>query len=228
MEHLWNIAAVMLFSGILGGLVNFVLGTSAEEVPMAFWKHIAVGVAASFMVPLFLNMISADLIDKIRGANNNAADYSKLFVLAGFCLVASISSRRFIQSISARLLQEVQSANRKSNEAKEDAAEARAAVAPLIEEQAVEDIKLSAVQAPLESVRDLSEEELLVLNAMIRSSYTLRSLTGIATDSGLSRHVVNLTLSSLIGKDLVGQSTTSKGAPLWFPTATGRTLISNN
>src|SRR6185437_10161032 len=100
MNPLFAIAIVMFLAGLLGGLVNFFLAETAVEKPLTWWQHTIIGVTASFMVPLFLNMISGDLIDKIIATS----DYSKLFVLADFCLVAAVSSRAFIRSLSERVL----------------------------------------------------------------------------------------------------------------------------
>lgn len=225
MCDLWNIALVMLAAGTLGGLVNSFLTDPTDEKPLEWWKHIAVGVAASFMVPLFLNMISGDLIDKIRGIDGKAPDYSKLFVLAGFCLVAAVSSRAFIRSLSERVLQQVKSAAKEATEAKAEAADAKAAVAPLIEVEDASDT-LSALAASKEPVTDA--EELAVLKAMTQSSYSLRSITGLAKDSKLTKAVVNSTLSSLIGKGLASQTVNSKEQPRWFPTQEGRTLANDS
>ena len=124
MSPLYEIALVMLVSGTLGGLVNYYLTDQQDEKQLTWWQHAFVGVVAAFIVPLFLNMASGDLIDKIRGVDGKAPDPSKLFVLAGFCLVAAASSRAFIRSLSERVLQEVRSAKKKAEAAQEQAAEA--------------------------------------------------------------------------------------------------------
>ena len=223
MCHLWNIAIVMLVSGTLGGIVNSFLADPADGKPLNWWKHVAIGIAAAFIVPLFLNMISGDLIDKIRGSDGRPSDYSKLFVLAGFCLVAAISSRKFIQSISDRVLQEVKAANKNAAEAKVDAAEAKAVVAPLVEDEAPDTMDALKVS----SLPITAANELAILKAMSTSSYPLRSITGIAKDSGLSKDVVNSTLSSLIGKGLVQQGTNTNGQPRWFLSSDGRKIAND-
>jgi len=222
------IFVLMLTSGVLGGLVNSFLSDPSDERPLHWFKHIVVGVAASFMVPLFLNMISGDLIDKIRGSSTGQPDYSKLFVLAGFCLVAAVSSRTFIRTISDKVLQQVKEANRKADEAKVDAATAMAVVEPMVEAEADADVTdtLDALKASPAPVT--SENESKVLKAMTRSSYSLRSITGIARDCGLSRSLVNITLSSLISKGLVQQGIGTSGQPRWFAAPEGRKLVEDD
>ena len=104
------ITEVMLLSGALGGLVNGFLSEAPETARLAWWKHVVIGITAAFMVPLFLAMISADLIDKIRGTAGQAGNPVLLLNLAGFCLVAAVSSRAFIGSLTERLMREVRDA----------------------------------------------------------------------------------------------------------------------
>jgi hypothetical protein len=65
--------------------------------------------------------ISSSLIESIRGNGDSGVEYSRLFVLAGFCLVAAVSSRAFIRSISERLLQDVRTAKKSAEQAEKDA-----------------------------------------------------------------------------------------------------------
>lgn len=237
--QLWVIGIVMFVAGMLGGIVNYFLSDPAEERPMPWWKHATIGVAAAFMVPLFLNMISGDLIDKIRGTNGSLADYSKIFVLAGFCLAASVSSRAFIGSMSHRLLQAVKSANEKSSDAKElaeeakveavyataRAAEAKAVVDPLIEEDEKQ-IDTGHLMMPASMMESTpTKDELDVLKAMIGSGFTMRSLSGISKDSGVPKERVNSAISTLLQSELIGQTMSNNGQPRWYPTPKGRAAL---
>lgn len=227
MCNLIIIALVMLASGALGGLVNFFLADPIDESPLSWQKHMTVGIAAAFMVPLFLNMISGDLIDKIQGTAQSPSDYSKLFVLAGFCLVAAVSSRAFIHSMSERILQQVKSANKKASEAKEDAADAKAAVAPLVEEDESDDVDALVVPSDTVDKNSNVDVEEITLKAMTNSSYSLRSISGISKETGLPKAFVNAALSSLISKGFVSQSLNSKGQLRWFATQEGRAKSSS-
>ncbi|HLA36749.1 MAG TPA: YEATS-associated helix-containing protein [Rhodocyclaceae bacterium] len=237
MDPLISIAAVMFASGALGGLVNYFISDTNEEKQLTWWQHVFVGVVAAYIVPLFLNMASGDLIDKIRGVDGKAPDYSRLFVLAGFCLVAAASSRAFIRSLSERILQEARAANRKADEAKEQAAEAQATVAPLVED----DVPTSVVSVAEESAAreviarseapriELSELERKVLKAMADSGFSMRSMTGIARDSAMSRVHVSTTLNSLIAKGLVLQGkSSSSDQPRWSLSSVGRVTANDS
>jgi hypothetical protein len=230
MEPLFWIAIVMLASGALGGLVNFYTADASHEKALTWWQHVFVGIVAAFIVPLFLSMASGDLIDKIQGVDGKAPDYSRLFVLAGFCLVAAASSRAFIRSLSDRVLQEVRAANRKADEAIEQAAEAQAAVAPLVEDEQPGTVRKSSDEGTARDIGsqavgnepDLSDEEKKVLRAMAASRFSLRSITGIADESDLDKAKVGLALSSLSAKQLVNQAKISKsGESRWSLSSIG-------
>jgi hypothetical protein len=101
----WIELTIMLGAGVFGGVVNYYLA-KPDEVPRPdLRRSVVVGIAASFLVPLFLNMISSDLMDQIRNG-----DASKAFVLVGFCLIAAISSAAFIRTLSDRVLDQAKKA----------------------------------------------------------------------------------------------------------------------
>ena len=250
MQPLVDIALVMLLAGALGGIVNYFLADPEQEKRLVWWQHVLVGVTASFMVPLFLNMISGDLIDKIRGTADKAGDYSKLFVLAGFCLVAAVSSRAFIRSLSEKVLQEMkkkveavsktaekavekaESANVQATAAFADATEARQAVAPFVEEEAsapeIEDSlsprEVISLQRALIPPEIPSKDEVSVLRAIRESGLSLRSMTGISNDSSLPKSAVNAVISRLLSKGLIGETIGKTGQPRWFVTQAGRAV----
>ncbi len=219
---MWQIAAVMLGSGVLGGIINFLITDPAQERPLKWWQHVTVGIGAAFMVPLFLNMISSGLIDDIRGANDSPSDPAELFVLAGFCLVAAVSARAFIRTLSNRLLQEVRDAKQTAQDAKEDAAEAQRVVAPLVEQDVTEAEAGTDDQAPKRVASTLSPEELRALSALAHSSFSMRSLTGLARDAQLDKTVVNSVLSNLLAQGLIAQTQSKNGQPRWYLTPLGR------
>lgn len=246
MEPLLDIALVMLVTGAFGGLVNYFIADPEQEKPLQWWKHIVIGIVASFMVPLFLNMISGDLIDKIRGVDGKLGDYSKLFVLAGFCLVAAVSSRAFIRTLTDKVLQEVRSAKKKAEDASQkadqavvqaetatkeasaatlDANVARQAVAPFVEDDATEDAEVSgqiAFRASAE-MSQLSDNERAVLKALKTGTFALRSMSGIAKDAGLEKSAASTAITTLLAKELIGETIGSKsGQPRWFLTKSGR------
>jgi predicted transcriptional regulator len=180
------------------------------------------------MVPLFLNMISSGLIDAIRGTSEQTPDVAKLFVLAGFCLVAAVTSRAFIRSLSERVLREARNATKEAKEAKEQAVEAKNIAVDSSAEPELISESYASTDAWQEQEAHLSPDERAVLTAMTNTRFGLRSISGLAKDTGLDKETVNTVLSSLVSQGLVGQGLTSKGNPRWYATDIGRTVLALN
>jgi hypothetical protein len=110
------VVLIMLGAGILGGTVNFYLAKPDDVPPPNVARSVVVGTAASLLVPLFLNMISSELVNNII----KGGDGTKPFVLLGFCLVAAISSTAFIRTLSDRVLDQAKQATKAAQEARAD------------------------------------------------------------------------------------------------------------
>ena len=97
----------MILGGAAGGLASWVLAPADEQeggVRFGIIGYVSVGVVAAFVVPLFLSMAQRELISPEAGADIEAGD---IFIFVGFCIIAGLSARAFIQTISDRLLVEV-------------------------------------------------------------------------------------------------------------------------
>jgi len=213
----------MIAAGLLGGAVNHFLSQETNPGQEYFGRSLWVGMAASFMVPLFLNMISSNLIDSIHGNATTPGDKSKLLVFAGFCLVAAISSRAFIRTLSDRVLREAKEAKETALQAKAEVADMQSAIEPIVaketEAEAPSEISsASAVQTSLEA------DEKAILQVLADGRWTLRSLSGIAKEAKLEKNTAAQLLHGLGKKGLVGMRISDKG-PRWFITETGRATI---
>mgnify|MGYP001465356248 CR=1 FL=1 len=231
-DYVLQISLVMLVSGFVGGLINFILAGPEQDRVLPWWKHVVVGIGASFLVPLFLQMISSDLISRISGADGKKSDASALLVLTGFCLVASISARGFISSMSKRLLQELervkadaqnaaqqaQSAAQQAQVAERKAEAAQSVVAPLVEPEEGEPTQESVAVGSAPA----SDDERRVLEALEVSRFRLRSAGGIAGDSKLSNEKVDEALSSLAARGLVAKGQSLTGQARWYLAAAKR------
>ena len=92
---------IMLFAGLLGGIANYFLSERSGALSLkGLFKYAVLGIVAALTVPLFLNMISSDLLAMAK------ARPIDLFVFGGFCLLFVLFSRRAVEGISARLRQQ--------------------------------------------------------------------------------------------------------------------------
>lgn len=180
---LLTITSVMLAAGAVGGLVNWFLSDAPKSTRLAWWKHIIIGITASFMVPLFLTMISADLIDKIRGVGQPQGNPALLLNLAGFCLVASVSSRAFIGSLTERLMREVRDAREQAEAATATAEQARQRAADATEAALTAQSDAETAQALARA--QVAEEASAELPAVALDSPSPRQRSGPPPGAGL-------------------------------------------
>jgi len=112
------ILAIMVAAGFSGGLVNWAMTRSDGSDDRPWWSHVLTGIAAAFLVPLFLHFVSSDLLAKLLNQKSESLTLSGL-IYTGFCLVAAISSKAFIESVSKRVLQMAEQAKKTADEAKD-------------------------------------------------------------------------------------------------------------
>ncbi len=221
------IAVLLVLSGILGGSINFYLSEQSDDRRLKIWQHWIIGVGASFMVPLFLNMSSSNLVSEILTAGDLASKSAHLLVLGGFCLVASISSRAFITSMSQRILREAREAKEQAQLAQEDAAEAQATVEPFVEA----DVQFTGSlpeMGPADiggaAAGGLDDNERRVACVIRDSRFTLRAFGGIRDDARLSDEQTHEALTALQVRGLVAERKTPKGFTKWYLTDQGRRI----
>ncbi|ARS38551.1 hypothetical protein CA265_02180 [Sphingobacteriaceae bacterium GW460-11-11-14-LB5] len=104
----------MICSGGFGGYLNYLHNFDTLDKDsgdkIGRFKYILLGIGAAFLVPAFLKMISSNL--SISDDNN---DY---LIFAGFCLIAAIFSRRFINTIGEKILEAAKNAEKSAQESK--------------------------------------------------------------------------------------------------------------
>ncbi len=187
------IVLIMAVGGLAGGGLNYAL-LKKDDPEKSAWRSFLGGLVASFAVPVFLNMISSNLIDSIRGNSTIPADPAKLFILLGFCLVAAVSSKAFISTISDRILNETK-ATRK--EVKQIKSEVEPIVAKETEAEPGESKGKLAMFFTSTTRKNATDEEKAVLNALVRGNFTFRSITGLSTDVPLDRKRLSQVLKSM-------------------------------
>lgn len=227
---------VMIVAGLLGGLINFYLVTgdvAAEgdkgknglkkslSIGDNLIKSLIIGVGASFLVPLFLNMISSNLLESSK------QDASKLLVFAGFCLIASISSKAFITTLSDRILNEAKAARVEAKEAKKVVEQVKPKVDALTAKEtesfpSSDEEMIAAAKTPI----TLGKNEKGVLEALGNPKYTFRFRAGIANEKNIPLGEMDSILSELIEKKgLVARTLGRNNRELLYLTENGRRAL---
>jgi hypothetical protein len=170
----WGIV-IMIVAGILGGMVNLALNESSRQD--WFWT-IIVSTGAALLIPVFLRTISSQLLSGILVVPDpadqaaTAALYENRLVFFGFCLLAALSSRAFIQGLTEKVLSNLKKSQEglqerqnelegKVNQTDERAKELETKTAEnsLIVETAAEAIGLKSGRAPVHRAKQLTPIE---------------------------------------------------------------------
>jgi fluoride ion exporter CrcB/FEX len=197
------VVIIIILSGILGGIANFFIVETPKKSTdkKSIWGYIVLGVVAAFTVPLFLNMISSNLLE--IGQSN----YLVLFVFCGFCLVAAVFSKSFLENMYSKVMQQV-------NKVKDEVQE-------LKEQESEPELTDSSITESKRQDSELSESERKVLFAFGVGKYSYRSFSGIKNETNLEKGIVRECLDSLVSKALLAQD----NQRLWYLTTLGKRLL---
>mgnify|MGYP001183775162 FL=1 len=230
MDHTLKLLLVMVASGLLGGVVNFIYSYSNGRKKMVQFvdllKSMITGVAAALLIPIFLNTISSNIVKE------SETDDGKLLVFAGFCVIAAVSSKAFIKAISGRVLERV-------NRIEEDVQAVKSEVKPMVlkhsefdeakrrKEKA--DGRNSPVQANSagETVPD-ETKSIKVLEKLADSDYAFRSIEGLARDVNMEPEQVQECLEHCVSSGLAGQIENSLGVRFYITEDGQSHLLSYN
>lgn len=199
----------MIGSGALGGLASYLSVDVAADEKHPILKRVGLGMAAAFIVPLFLNMISSAILINAEQAPTN------YLVFAGFCIVAAFSSKSFITSISKNILDKIDSVEKKQQDMASD-------IEPIItketEPEPDEQISLKTLE--------VNSEENKILKALANPKFSRRYLSGIEKETGIEDIKAVYHLISLREKGLI-HSKKGKRLDLYWLTSLGRDYISS-
>lgn len=229
-SHLWTVLWISLGSGSFGGVINYFFldsptpNTDATATVKEYWfykmiKSIIIGVGASFVVPLFLQTISSELIDKCK------TDSKQFFVYAGFCLLAAIFSRRFLDSVAEQALKVAKKTDQKVNNAIESAKEAQEEASLIAnkltepdegEERIEDDLEISDPDFIEKARTDVKS----ILKILTGSKYVFRTSKGIAKEISSDDKIVELILEEMEGLGLA-RKVIKEDKVLWAPTELG-------
>jgi hypothetical protein len=204
--------AIILAAGVLGAYCRKIFdGAGEEDKP---FPHIVVpGIVAAALVPLFLSIGQSDLFQKLLDGTKTVHN---AFVLFGFCLLAAVTARSFVESLAKEALQTARDAQTKAAAAKDTAEGTRDVLAEHAENQ---DLPLEkGAQDQSEALRDagVSGQQEVVLKSLLEGSYVRRSVTGIARETGLTKDSVRNALQDLIIKDLVVERESKRTGALLY------------
>lgn len=210
------ILGIMVLAGILGGVANFFLSDrQGELVPRDWIKYAILGVIAALTVPLFLNMISSNLLEAAR---TRPVDF---FVFAGFCLIYVVASRRAFENAAHKLLSQLDQIKRDVSHLKQQKHEASPS-APVKEEAPVA-VEAAAKSEPAKEV--LSYNDVEILRAIAEENYVYGNLAGLTDKTGLGRDLVSNRLTVLKSLGIIETRISDKNVLHWYVSPRGKQML---
>ncbi|MEA5460652.1 YEATS-associated helix-containing protein [Arcicella sp. LKC2W] len=117
--NFWAIITFIIVSGVIGGCVNYYYNLKKDSEGNdgnTLFRSVIVGIGASIIVPIFLEITQSRILD---GLQNHKLNDCILFI--SFCVLAAITSTRFISTVSDSVLNRVSKAEDTAKEAKQKA-----------------------------------------------------------------------------------------------------------
>jgi len=219
-NHIFILATVMLLAGIFGGLVNYYLYGDKDPDAESLPRFLVVGVGASFLVPVVLDMVNSELVLESQG------DPSRLLIFTGFCLISALLSRFFIDNLSDRILNEAQVAKQRSEEVQQNLRIIQSELLPLIDTETEQDT--SGEDPQVVQVNDeLDVTSTHVLKILSSGRFIFRSLAGVCREANEEESTILKTLHVLVTRSLAGK-VSGKNGVRWHITEKGRRVLESN
>ncbi len=207
--------SLILAAGLLGGVANYFMNKADMSwLWHDFFKSSLLGLTAAATVPLFLRTVSSNLMNECL-----TGDVIAHFVFFGFCIVASIFSAKFLQSLGDKLLQEVNQVKQKQEELDETTGilvQHNSDPESVPPPPPVEEDNLEAVHSRGAAMPILLSDEQKVMLALKSEKYAFRTLNGLCRDTGMDK---TATLALLTELEMKGQlkkiRRATDGAAVW-------------
>jgi hypothetical protein len=210
------ILLIMIVAGLLGGVANYFLSDRAADHSGRDWaKYPVLGVIAALTVPLFLNMISSNLLEAAR---TRPVDF---FVFAGFCLIYVVASRRVFENVANKLLTQMDQIKREMSQMKQKQNEAP----PVVREEIVpvQEAPPAVVKEPVKE--SLSYNDIEILRALAEENYVYGNLVGLTDKTGLARELVSTRLTVLKNLGIIETRINDKNILHWFVSPKGKQML---
>jgi DNA-binding phage protein len=229
--------AAGLVSGVAAYLTQPVRTDPAQPaLPQTPWYTFCLlGLIAAACVPLFLSVVESSLMSDILSRGDKMVQ--SLLIFLGLCLLTALTARAFLDSLSRRILQQMEEIRERQDQAALDRSNIRADVHATRERiEVVEDVveddqapaaaEASAAEVGMlaaEALPDVDAEERRLIQALGQKGY--RTVSGVAEDSGLSRDEVKKGLAALAVKGVATATNSPRtGGVRWMLTPPGRAL----
>lgn len=192
---------IMILCGIIGGVTVHVTTLTKNDKENFFninlLEKVLYGIIASFLVPLFLNTISSSLIDEIGTKNKS------IFIFIGFCLIASLSSKLFIATLTEKMIKTLQKQQNDINDLKDT-------VEPIVVKNTDTSTDVNFDSFKIDQIKEdynflnLSDGKLLL--EFGKNDNAFLTISSLSEETGISRATVSRILNNMLNKGIIKKS----------------------
>lgn len=234
------IAIIVLLAGLVSGTAAYLTQPAQPELAQPplrrtpWYTFCLLGVIAAACVPLFLSVVESGLMTDILAGGDAMA--LALLIFLGLCLLVALTARTFLDSLTRRILQQMEEIRERQNQAAQEREEIRHDVGEAMDktERVAEALDEDKAPDPLNTYQEnvdlptdlpsVDEAERKLIRALGRKEY--RTVSGVTEDCDLSRKDVQQRLQGLALKGIATTTNSSRtGGVRWMLTPTGRALM---
>ena len=203
-----QVLGIMVISGILAGLTSYFFSENQKSwVWQTVLARCLLGIAAALTVPLFLNIISSNLL---ATAQKNPIN---LLVFNGICLIFAFVLCRFKDIVFVKQSQKTEK-DKKDN----------TIIIPIKTEYGFETSQREFLMDKMNRT-GMSPSELKILGSIAGKKHAHTSLVDLLKDPKLINEKINETLSSLMAKGFVEQKLNKENRLLLYLTPKGNRIL---
>jgi predicted transcriptional regulator len=207
-SFLFLVPGVMILSGILAGIASyFLMENQRPPVLMTIIGYCLLGISAALIVPLFLKIISSDLLTRAQ------KDPINLIVFNGICLVFAFAACRFKEILFIKRTPKTEKEQKDNT-----------IVIPIRTEYGFETTRRDIIRDQTDK-DDILSGELKILRSIAAKKHGNTSLVDLLKDPNLADEKINETLSSLMAKGFVEQRLSKENRLLLYLTPKGDLIL---
>jgi hypothetical protein len=213
------IILIIGLAGLLGGTTNYFLNYDSKlkttDCWIKFGASVFLSICAAITVPLFLQILSNNLLDTLSLKNT--------LIFAGFCILAAFFSHRFLHDLYSQvrnLKNKVEQQQRETRSVLQQSDKKAQEINKKVEEleESIEEVDVSETPAEIKSILednkdlDLTDDAIQkFLGALLAGKYALRTIDGLSRETKISKEKIKSILVYLKYHGFVEERISSNG-----------------
>ena len=219
----YNIYILLLFMVLTGIICGLTLFLREHKLNIrTFFINIFYAIIATLTVPLFLNLISSELVKTIL--EGKSIYKPQLLVYIGFCALAALYSKSFLEKMYSKITEDL-------NKAKEQIAETKYEVESLqdalVEKEGNIDIAIEDINGFNKKEEELFKKILLLMKAIYNSTFKYRTIHSLSKEIGISEDEIITVFGKMKKLKLIITKESKQGSTIFGLSELGVSVFSN-